>query len=71
MISFDSPPVPTALNRFQVGSSVQVQSLLPFKRFVNHICSALSLAHPHTNDENVRKEVEVAYDCATNDDVTR
>jgi hypothetical protein len=63
--------VPPAANRFQVGSSVQVQSLLPFKRFVNHICSALSLAHRHTNDENIREEVEVAYDCATNDDVTR
>jgi hypothetical protein len=34
-------PVPPATNRFQVGSSVQVRSLLPFKRFVNQICSVL------------------------------
>jgi hypothetical protein len=48
-----------------------VQSLLPFKRFVNHICSALSLAHRHTNDENIREEVEVAYDCAANGNAAR
>jgi hypothetical protein len=38
--------MPPATNLFQVGSGFQVQSLLPFKRFVNHICSALSLPHP-------------------------
>jgi hypothetical protein len=49
-----------------VGSSYLVQSLLPFKRFVNPICSASQAANPCVSiqDENVSAKVEVAYDCA-------
>jgi hypothetical protein len=71
MISFDFPPVPLAANRFQVGSSFAVQSMLPFKRFVNHICPAPWLLHPYSIDENIPMEDDVAYDCAANGNVIR
>jgi uncharacterized protein (TIGR02246 family) len=49
-----------------VGSILPVQSLLLFKSFVNHICSAPRLARPSSKEENIPVKVEVAYDCAAN-----
>jgi hypothetical protein len=54
-----------------VGSSLPLQSLLLFKRFVNNICSALWLANPFTNNENIPMEGEVAYDGAAKGSATR
>jgi hypothetical protein len=58
--------VPPAADRFQVSSGLPVQSLLLFKRFVNHICSALYRLYRYTNRENIPREDEAAYDCAAN-----
>src|SRR5580692_11736316 len=56
-------PGPPAAIQFQVGSSIPLQSLLPFKCFVNPICSVPKATRSCTCDENVSTEVEVAYDC--------
>jgi hypothetical protein len=63
-------PVPPAARQIQVGSSFQVQSLLPNERFVNNIWPALRSDQSCMTFENIPLKVEVAYDGAANHNVT-